>query len=103
MRPTFGTADKLNVITDYGNIPWDVENDRVLDYTGEAGRLYQQALDDNSMTYPDPYVEPPPAPEPPPDPQNVVLLDHENRLRTMEGQPPLTMDAFMTKHGYFRG
>jgi len=101
MRPVFGDAYPHTVNTDYGSIPWDKDNDRVLDYTGEAGRLYAQALEENDMTYPDPYVEPPP-PEPAPpnmdDPQNQVLLDHENRIRTMEGQPPITMEAFMTKY-----
>jgi hypothetical protein len=46
---------------------------------------------------PDPYVPPP---EPPPaadDVQSVVLFDHENRLRGLEGQPPLTMEAFLKK------
>jgi len=98
MRPIFTDALPNAVNTDYGTIPWDPANNRVLDYTGEAGRMYARALEDNEMDYPDPWVEPPP-PEPlPPDPQNMVLLDHENRLRTMEGQPPLTMESFMTKY-----
>ena len=41
---------------------------------------------------PDPYVEPPPPEPPPPSPEQMVLLDHENRLRAFEGQPPLTME-----------
>ena len=40
---------------------------------------------------PDPYVEPPP---PPPTPGQEVAFDHENRIRTLEGQPPLTMQEF---------
>ena len=44
----------------------------------------------------DPYV----APEPPaaqPTAEQAVLFDHENRLRTFEGKPPLTMDEFTKK------
>jgi hypothetical protein len=46
---------------------------------------------------PDPYVEPPPPPPEPPtqQQQDVVLYDHENRLRTLEGQPPLTLGDFI--------
>jgi len=43
---------------------------------------------------PDPYVEPPPPPPAPPTPEQEVLFDHENRVRTLEGQPPLTMEDF---------
>ena len=42
---------------------------------------------------PDPYVEPPP---PPPPPQTIVMYDHENRLRAVEGTPPLTLEDFIT-------
>jgi len=37
-----------------------------------------------------PYVPPPP-------PENVALFNHENRLRSMEGTPPLTLGDFLTK------
>ena len=43
------------------------------------------------------HVEPPP-PEPiPPPPEDVVLFDHENRLRVIEGEPPLTLTDFLKK------
>lgn len=46
---------------------------------------------------PDPYV-PPDSPPPIDDPvQDVVLFDHENRLRVLEGQPPLTLQEFKSK------
>jgi hypothetical protein len=45
---------------------------------------------------PDPYVEPPPLP-PAASPESTVLYDHENRLRSLEGQPPLTLADFLTK------
>jgi hypothetical protein len=37
--------------------------------------------------------------EPPPVPSNeqLVLFDHENRLRSFEGQPPLSLDNFTAK------
>jgi hypothetical protein len=38
---------------------------------------------------------PPPAPEPPPpEVVDVVAFDHENRLRALEGVPPLSLDDF---------
>ena len=43
---------------------------------------------------PDPYVPPPEPKPPPPAPEDVLLYDHENRLRTLEGQPPLTRKQF---------
>lgn len=39
---------------------------------------------------------PPPPPMPPP-PGAAVMYDHENRLRSMEGEPPLTMEDFLVK------
>lgn len=55
---------------------------------------YQDWLEDGGV--PDPYV-PPPEPEPVPPPAelgDVVLFDHENRLRSIEGQPPLDHEEF---------
>jgi hypothetical protein len=45
---------------------------------------------------PDPYVQPPPVP-PQADPQTTILYDHENRLRTQEGLPPLSVADFANK------
>jgi len=45
---------------------------------------------------PDPYVEPPPPEPAPPGPEVTVLYDHENRLRAVEGTPPLTLEDFIT-------
>lgn len=50
---------------------------------------YEQWLADGGA--PDPYVEPSPLP---PRPEDVVLFDHENRIRSLEGQEPLTPDEF---------
>ncbi len=41
-----------------------------------------------------PYPEPGPAK---PAPETTVLYDHENRIRAMEGQPPLTLADFVNK------
>lgn len=55
---------------------------------------YEAWLADGGV--PDPYV--PPAPVPPaPAPETTVLYDHENRLRAIEGQPPLTLGEFIAK------
>jgi hypothetical protein len=42
---------------------------------------------------PDPHV--PPAPPPVDDPvQDVVLFEHENRIRSLEGVPPIEIGDF---------
>lgn len=42
---------------------------------------------------PDPYVAPP-VPEPVPTPEQIILYDHENRLRSQEGKEPLGVAEF---------
>ena len=42
---------------------------------------------------PDAYVAPVP-PEPVPTPEQTILFDHENRVRALEGQPPLDLAEF---------
>ena len=44
---------------------------------------------------PDPYIEPPPPPPPEPSVEDQVLYDHENRIRGLEGQPPLSLADFV--------
>jgi hypothetical protein len=55
---------------------------------------YEQWLVDGGV--PDPYVAPEPLP-PDPAPETSVLYDHENRIRAIEGAPPLTLAEFITK------
>jgi hypothetical protein len=64
----------------------------------EANRDYAEYLDWKADgNEPDPY-EPPPEPEPaPPSPEQLLLFDHENRIRAQEGSPPLTVDDFLGK------
>lgn len=72
---------------DQANIPADPANRDYAEYQKwvEAGGV------------PDPYVPPPePGPEPPA-PEDVVLYDHENRIRAIEGQPPLSLEEFKAK------
>ena len=73
------TADQANIPNDPANRDW-VE--------------YQAWLMDGGV--PDPYVEPEPAPAVPTAEQEI-LFDHENRVRALEGQPPLTLDEFTAK------
>ena len=54
---------------------------------------YQKWLADGGV--PDPYVEPPPPPPPEPSIEDQVLFDRENRIRAIEGQPPLSLDEFV--------
>ena len=44
----------------------------------------------------DPYVPPEPVP-PQPSQEQQILYDHENRVRVLEGQPPLTLADFIAK------
>jgi hypothetical protein len=55
---------------------------------------YEQWLADGGV--PDPYVPPEPVP-PTAQPETEVLYDHENRLRAIEGQPPLSIGDFLAK------
>ena len=73
-------------------IPPDMAN---RDYNGDAMQPgYIQWKEDGGV--PDPYVPPEPVP-PTPTAQDQVLYDHENRIRSMEGQPPLTLGEFLRK------
>jgi len=56
---------------------------------------YLKWLEDGGV--PDPYVEPPPPEPAPPTPEQLILYDHENRLRTQEGQPPLDIKEFQRR------
>ena len=47
---------------------------------------------------PDP-ATPPPPPPPAVAPSTAVLFNHENRLRTFEGVPPITLGDFRTQNG----
>ncbi len=76
-------TDVVIRVEDQANIPNDPANaDRI---------AYEQWLFEGGVPYP--YVEPPPPP-PSASPEEQVLFDHENRLRVMEGQPPLTLAGF---------
>jgi hypothetical protein len=55
---------------------------------------YQAWLEDGGV--PDPYVEPE-IPPPEPTPEQQVLYDHENRVRALEGQPPLDLSDFLVR------
>jgi hypothetical protein len=78
--------------SDQASIPPDMAN---RDYNGDAfSPGYLQWKEDGGV--PDPYVPPDPVP-PQAQPETTVLYDHENRLRAIEGQPPLTLGEFLTK------
>jgi len=55
---------------------------------------YQAWLDEGN--YPDPYVEPEPLP-PAPTTEQSIAYDHENRIRALEGQPPLSFTDLVDK------
>jgi len=53
---------------------------------------YLEWVEDGGV--PDPYVPPPDVP-PEPTNEQTVLYEHENRIRALEGQPPLSPAAFI--------
>jgi hypothetical protein len=55
---------------------------------------YLQWVEDGGV--PDPYVEPEPLP-PQPSNEQTVLYEHENRIRSLEGQPPLSLGDFIAR------
>jgi len=74
-------------------IPADMAN---RDYNGDQMRPgYVQWKEAGNTA--DPYVAPEPPPPPPPTPEQTVLFDHENRVRALEGQPPLSEDEFVSR------
>lgn len=78
--------------SDGASVPPDMAN---RDYNGDPQSPgYLQWKEAGGV--PDPYVPPEPVPATPTSEQQV-LYDHENRLRTQEGLPPLTLDEFVTK------
>jgi hypothetical protein len=73
-------------------IPPDMAN---RDYNGDQMRPgYVQWKDDGGV--PDPYVEPEVAPSDPTEGQTLAF-DHENRIRALEGEPPLSVEDFIAK------
>ena len=78
--------DTIQRASDKAFVPNDPANRDWVDY---------QAWLDGGNT-PDPYVAPEQLP-PQAAPETVALYDHENRLRALEGQPPLSMLDFITK------
>jgi len=55
---------------------------------------YLQWVEDGGV--PDPYVPPEPVPDVPTAGEQLAF-DHENRLRALEGQPPLSEEDFANK------
>ena len=73
-------------------IPPDMAN---RDYNGDQfSPGYLQWVEGGGV--PDPYVPPEPVP-PEPTAEQEILFDHENRVRALEGQPPLTLGDFVDK------
>ena len=79
-------SDSVIRTEDHAMIPADEAN---RDYAE-----YLQWVEDGGV--PDPYVEPEPAP-PVPTAGEEVAFDHENRIRALEGQPPLELGEFIAK------
>jgi hypothetical protein len=57
---------------------------------------YQQWVEDGGV--PDAYV-PPEQAAPQPSAEQQLLYDHENRIRAMEGEPPLDLGEFLDTMG----
>jgi len=73
-------------------IPPDMAN---RDYNGDQWSPgYVQWVEAGGV--PDPYVAPEPVP-PTPTSEQTLLFEHENRLLALEGQPPISVQDFISK------
>jgi hypothetical protein len=78
------------ILTEEDGMVWHIPPDPANRHYAE----YLQWVEGGGV--PDPYVEPEPVP-PQPSAEQSLLYDHENRIRVMEGQPPLELDDFLDK------
>ena len=89
-----GIIDNRIVLDDPNQ--WEVPAGHTLvEETGEAMAIGGTYID--GVYTPPVYPDPPPLPEPEPPVEDVVLFDHENRIRALEGEPPLTLGDFIAK------
>jgi hypothetical protein len=72
------TEDSASIPADEGNRDWVA---------------YQEWLGQGGV--PDPYIVPVYVNQP--SPEQTLMLDHENRIRAIEGEPPLTMADLLAK------
>jgi hypothetical protein len=80
------TTDSVIRTADGACIPADLANRDYVEYL--------EWIEDGGV--PDPY-EPPPDVPPEPTTGQTIIYEHENRIRALEGQPPLTLVDFITK------
>jgi hypothetical protein len=78
------------IFTDEDGTVWHIPPDPANRHYAE----YLKWVEDGGV--PDPYVPPEPIP-PTPTAEQQVLYDHENRVRALEGQPPLDLSDFISK------
>jgi hypothetical protein len=76
---------------------WPVPAGHALAEEGDVPMAIGGTLDVNGVYTPPPQPEPILPPPPAPAPEDIVLYDHENRLRAIEGEPPLELGEFMAK------
>lgn len=82
-------SDSIIRTADGASIPPDMAN---RDYNGDAMQPgYLQWVEAGGV--PDPYVAPKPA-SPQPTSEQLIMFNHENRLRYFEGKPPLSVTEF---------
>jgi hypothetical protein len=90
LGPTFGSElDAAGILT--LPISWGATDDTI--QGRENITTAQNATLDGVIAAHDPtkpYI-------PPPENEHLVLYDHENRVRSLEGQPPLTLGDFLTR------
>jgi hypothetical protein len=78
------------ILTEEDGTVWSIPPDPANRHYAE----YLQWVEDGGV--PDPYVPPEPV-APTATPEQTILYDHENRVRALEGQPPLSLGDFVDK------
>ena len=91
LGPTFG--DEVHAAVGGAPFSWGATDETI------QGREHLTAEQNTTLDGVVAAHDPTKHPVPQPESEHVVLYDHENRVRALEGQPPLTLGDFIQRNG----